>query len=113
MMIIQETDTLWFEIALVSFVFALGNILLGHFEEKTPKVRRVGKFIATLFLICLISHFFGRKTALILLAFSFIPVGLIHLWWLPKKGVNGWTAEPKEKYYWLRGWKNEIQEGPE
>lgn len=24
---------------------------------------------------------------------------------LPKKGINGWTAEPREKYYALRGWK--------
>jgi hypothetical protein len=24
--------------------------------------------------------------------------------WLPKQGVNGWTGEPKEKYYQLRGW---------
>jgi hypothetical protein len=30
---------------------------------------------------------------------------IIHVWWLPKKGINGWTGEPKEKYYELRGWK--------
>ena len=24
--------------------------------------------------------------------------------WLLKQGVNGWTGEPKEKYYQLRGW---------
>jgi hypothetical protein len=30
---------------------------------------------------------------------------IIHGWWLPKKGINGLTAEPKEKYYELRGWK--------
>lgn len=110
---IQETDTLWLEIALVSFVFALGNILLGHFEEKTPKIRRLAKFITTLCLVCLISNFFGRNTALIFLAIAFIPVFIIHLWWLPKKGINGWTAEPKERYYRLRGWKNEIKENPE
>lgn len=32
-----ETDSLWFEIAIVSIIFALGNILMGHFEEQTPK----------------------------------------------------------------------------
>lgn len=110
---IQETDTLWLEIALVSFVFALGNILLGHFEEKTPKVKRVSKFIVTLCIVCLISYYFGRIAALVLLAVSFVPVFIIHLWWLPKKGINGWTAEPKERYYRLRGWKNEIKEDPE
>ncbi|HSI77933.1 MAG TPA: hypothetical protein VK957_18685 [Lunatimonas sp.] len=106
MMTIHNTDTLWFEIALVSFVFALGNILLGHFEEKTPKSRRVTKFISSLCVVCLLSYFFGRNTALVCLAIAFIPVFIIHLWWLPKKGINGWTAEPREKYYKLRGWKD-------
>jgi len=29
----------------------------------------------------------------------------VHVWWLPRHGINGWTGEPKEKYYALRGWK--------
>lgn len=106
-MVFLQTNTLWFEIAVVSFIFALGNILLGHFEEKTPKIRRVGKFLAILCLVCLVSHFFGRATAMILLALSFVPVGIIHLWWLPKNGINGWTAKPREKYYKFRGWKED------
>jgi hypothetical protein len=32
-------------------------------------------------------------------------VVFIHAWWLPKKkGINGLTGEPKEKYYEFRGW---------
>jgi hypothetical protein len=34
-----------------------------------------------------------------------LPVLYIHLWLLPSKGINGWTGEPKEKYYAFRGWK--------
>jgi hypothetical protein len=30
---------------------------------------------------------------------------VIHMWWLPKHGINGWTGEPRAKYYQLRGWK--------
>ena len=30
---------------------------------------------------------------------------IVHAWWLPRQGINGWTAEPKEKYYAMRGWK--------
>jgi hypothetical protein len=30
---------------------------------------------------------------------------IVHAWWLPRHGVNGWTGEPKERYYALRGWK--------
>jgi hypothetical protein len=65
-----ETDSLWFEIAIVSMIFAIGNILMGHFEEQTPKVRRVGKYLLTMILICGISTLFGREAAMGLLAFS-------------------------------------------
>jgi hypothetical protein len=27
---------------------------------------------------------------------------------LPKKGINGWTGEPKSKYYDFRGWDKNI-----
>jgi hypothetical protein len=30
---------------------------------------------------------------------------VIHGWWLPKQGIHPLTAEPKERYYKLRGWK--------
>jgi hypothetical protein len=30
---------------------------------------------------------------------------VIHVWWLPKNGVNGWTGEPKERYYELIGYR--------
>ena len=33
---------------------------------------------------------------------------MIHGWWLPRQGINGFTGEPKEKYYALRGWKADL-----
>ena len=42
-----STDSLWFEIAVVSIIYAVGNITMGHFEERTPKARRVGKYVLT------------------------------------------------------------------
>jgi hypothetical protein len=32
-------------------------------------------------------------------------LGIVRGWWLTRNGVNGLTAEPKEKYFALRGWK--------
>ena len=76
-----------------------------QFEEHTPKWKRVGKYILTLVIICLTSHFINRITAMILLGVFFLPAVYIHAYYLPKKkGINGWTGEPKEKYYELRGW---------
>ena len=103
------TESLWFEIAIVSIIFAVGNMTMGHFEEQTPKVRRVGKFILILALICGISVLFGRAIAMVVLALSLLPILYIHGYYLPKKkGINGWTGEPKTKYYDFRKWNKDI-----
>jgi predicted MFS family arabinose efflux permease len=104
-----KTDTLWFEIAVVSIIFALGNILLGQFEERTPKLRRLGKYILFLVVICSVSVYFGRATAMLLLSLFIFPLLYIHGYYLPKKkGINGWTGEPKSKYYEFRNWDKDI-----
>jgi hypothetical protein len=103
------TQSLWFEIAVVSTIFAIGNITMGHFEERTPRVRRVAKYILILTLICVISVLFGRMIAMIVLALSLLPILYIHGYFLPKKkGINGWTGEPKSKYYEFRNWDKDI-----
>ena len=96
---------MWFEIAIITSIFAVGNILFGHFEERTPKWRRVAKLLLVVGLTILITRTLGRIWVYVLLALMFLAFLLIHGWWLPKNGINGWTAEPKEKYYTFRGWK--------
>ncbi len=104
-----NTDSLWFEIAIVSIIYALGNILMGHFEERTPKARRVGKYIMTLLIVCAISFYCGRLLSMSFLAIFIIPLLYIHCYFLPKKkGINGWTGEPKSKYYEFRKWDKNI-----
>jgi hypothetical protein len=104
-----STDSLWFEIAIVSTIFAVGNMLMGQFEEQTPKIRRVGKYMLMLLLVCSISVVFGRSVALIILALFFVPMLYIHTYFLPrKKGINGWTGEPKSKYYDFRKWNKDV-----
>jgi hypothetical protein len=36
-----------------------------------------------------------------LIGVAIIGAGYLHLRWLPSHGINGWTGEPKEKYYEL------------
>jgi hypothetical protein len=103
------TESLWFEIAVVSIIYALGNILMGHFEERTPKIRRVGKYLLTLVLVCSISVYFGRINSMIFLSLFIVPLLYVHGYYLPKKkGINGWTGEPKSKYYEFRKWDKNI-----
>lgn len=53
----------------------------------------------------LVSATAGRGWFFGLLGAVTVAVVVIHVWWLPRNGVNGWTAEPREKYFALRGWK--------
>jgi sugar phosphate permease len=104
-----STETLWFEISVVSIIYALGNILMGHFEERTPKIRRLGKYFLTLIFVCLISIFFGRIISMSILSLFIFPLFYVHAYYLPrKKGINGWTGEPKSKYYEFRKWDKNI-----
>ena len=103
------TASLWFEIAVVSIIYALGNILMGHFEERTPKTRRVGKYLLTLVIVCCLSIYFGRTTAMVFLSLFIFPLLYVHGYYLPKKkGINGWTGEPKAKYYEFRKWDKDV-----
>lgn len=95
----------WFEIAIISSIFAFGNIFFGHFEELTPKPRKVAKIILFWGLSVAISAFFGRTWFYMFLAILTGVFLVVHGWYLPKMGINGFTGEPKERYYQFRGWK--------
>ena len=96
-----HTNTLWFEIAIVMSIFAVGNILFGHFEEHKLKWRRVLKVVITSAILVSLSVVWGRAWAFSFLALPLLGAAVIHLWWLPRNGVRGWTAEPRDKYYEL------------
>lgn len=103
-----NTNTIWFDIAIVAIVLVLGHISFGHFEERSPRWRKLLKAIITFALMISLNIFFGRTVAFIVLGLWLLPVLYIHAYLLPRKGVNGWTGEPKTKYYELRGWSTDI-----
>ncbi len=47
----------------------------------------------------------GRAWAFGVLAIPLLGAFVAHVWWLPKHGINGWTGEPKERYYEHIGYK--------
>ncbi len=100
-------NTYWFDFAMVSLIYAIGNIVMGHFEEHTPKWRRILKYLLTIVVVILIVHYSNRYFAYGFLSLFFLFAIYIHGYVLPKKGINGLTGEPKDKYYELRGWDKE------
>lgn len=88
------TDTLWFEVAVVMTIFAIGNIVFGHFEAHRPTWQRLLKVVVILAVVVSLSETDGRPWSMGFLgALLLIPL-VIHAWWLPRNGVNGWTGEP-------------------
>ena len=82
---------------------------MGQFEERTSKLRRLAKYILTMIIVSCMSILFGRTVSMIVLSSAVIPLLYIHGYYLPKKkGINGWTGEPKSKYYEFRGWSKDI-----
>jgi len=100
-----SVDTLWFEVAVVCGLTALGGIYFGHFEEKTPKIRRVVKLLAFNSVAVMLSVYAGREWSFGFIGCMLLFVAYVHGIWLPSKGINGLTGEPREKYNELRGWK--------
>jgi hypothetical protein len=105
----MNTDTLWFEVAIVCGIKALGSIFFGHFEEHTPKFRRVLKLVLLNVVVVLISKYLGRPWSFGFLGLLVLFSAYIHAIWLPGKGINGLTGEPKEKYYQLKGWSKFLE----
>ena len=101
-----NTNSLWFEVAIVSTLTAVGSMMFSHFEERTPKWRKILKFLFFVLATTSISATLGRIWSFAFLGLMILAVLFIHAIWLPRKGINGWTGEPKDKYYELRGWKN-------
>jgi hypothetical protein len=98
-----RTDTPWFDVALVAAIFAFGNVCFGHFEAHKPRWRRALKVALMLALTVLVVSTVGRAWMLAALGMLVGFAAVVHAWWLPKHGVDGWTAEPRERYYALLG----------
>jgi len=107
-----NTSTVWFDVAVVGVVFAVGNILFGHFEEHRPKIRRVLKFALFLGGTVVVSSVGLRWVAYGAMGLLALFAAYIHLWWLPSHGVNGLTGEPKERYYELIGQRGKTEKNP-
>lgn len=94
-----STETLWFDLTIVFGIFAFGNILFGHFEEHKPKARRVLKVVLVALLIVVLSMSGLRWVAFTVIGLLAVGAAYVHIVWLPSHGINGWTGEPRDKYY--------------
>jgi hypothetical protein len=98
-----RTDTHWFDVTIATTVLMLGHLYFGRFEEHRPRWRRLLKSLLVIAMLVGTSAWAGRGWMFALLGAMTAGVLVIHAWWLPRHGVNGWTAEPRDRYYALFG----------
>lgn len=84
---------------------AVGLIVFGHFEAHTPIWRRVLKLAFNIGLTALISSLAGPVWALTAVGLWFAAGLVVHFVWTSRHGIDPFTAEPRERYYALRGWR--------
>ena len=91
-------DTRWFDVAVILGIFAAGGMLFGRFEDHKPRGRRLLKLAVVTAALIGIMELFGRWAGYSVIGLIALFAAYIHIWWLPSKGINGWTAEPRDKY---------------
>jgi predicted MFS family arabinose efflux permease len=91
-------ETRWFDVAVVMTIFGIGNVLFGRFEEHKPRARRLLKVVIVSAAFVGLASTAGRAWAYGVLAMPLAVALWVHVYWLPKHGISGWTAEPRDKY---------------
>lgn len=93
-----DRSSAWFDLAVILGVFALGSVLFGRFEQHKPRARRALKVLLVSAFYVWLAQSVGRWAAGLFLGVTGASAAIVHLWWLPRHGVNGWTAEPYDRY---------------
>jgi hypothetical protein len=87
-----------FELAVTSTLLLFWAILLNRFEAHVPRWRLLARCAVTILVAWAIGHYAGRNWFWLFIAAAHLPAAYVHLWWLPRRGINGFTAEPYEQY---------------
>lgn len=96
---------MFFELFLAATFMALGNIFFRRFEELTCPLKSVIKLVVVLGLTALVSNFAGSGWAIVFVVGVFALATVGHVVWALQHGIHPLKAEPRAKYYALRGWE--------
>lgn len=98
-----QTNTYWFDVALATTGLMLGHLYFGRFSDYKPRWRLLLKSLLGIALVVGTTALAGRFWTYVLIGAVGLGIVTVHGWWLPKNGVNGLTAEPRDQYYELIG----------
>ena len=92
------------DLFVASTIICLGNIFFEEFEEKTPKWVKIIKWALYIGITAVVSSSLNRFWVYVWILGVPVLGFTAHYLWCSKNGINIFTAEPKDKYYELRGW---------
>jgi hypothetical protein len=94
-----------FELYLAALIHSIGLILFGHFELYTPRKKMFAKVVFIHATTAILAFTVGRPWSLAYVIGVFLLGVVGHVALMRKYGIHPLTAEPKAKYYALRGWE--------
>jgi hypothetical protein len=99
---------MYVQLFVAATLLALGAMLFSRFELYTPAWRNVLKLVLFLGGTALISRYAGAVWAWVWI-FGTLALGIsVHVWWTRSHGIGVFSAEPRDRYYALRGWSKHI-----
>jgi hypothetical protein len=86
----------------IAVVFAIASlayfVIFNRFEKHVSLQRRVTKLFIVVGVLAVIGILFGRYAFWGIITLMTIGQIYLHGVYFPKHGVNGWTAEPYDRY---------------
>jgi hypothetical protein len=73
-------------------------VVFNNFEKHLPMARRLLKLFVVVGTLAIIGLLFSRYAFWSVITFMTIGQIILHGWYFPKKGINGLTADPYDKY---------------
>jgi hypothetical protein len=92
------------EFAALFAVAALGSSFFDKFETETPAARKLARWVLAAALTLGAYAWIGHWALAVLLGFALIGT-VTHLIWCRMNAIQPLKAEPRRRYYELRGWK--------
>jgi hypothetical protein len=87
------------EILAVFMIASIAYFLVfNNFEKHLPAKRRVAKLFVVIGILAMIGILFGRYAFWGVITLMTMGQVILHAWYFPKQGINGWTAEPYDRY---------------
>jgi len=94
----MTVDSRWFDAAALTALLAVLTVAFDRFERHKPAWRRVAKIAVLVALVLVAIEGLGRARGYGVLGLMLAAGTGFHFAVLSKRGINGWTGEPRDKF---------------